>query len=194
MTVQLIQFCPSLQLLQSFFRNIELKGTWHRDERLALFQFYTKTFLRSVDPKQPKMSNFHFDLSLKLSQGEVHDVSGVVQKLSGEVQNDLRGGAHLARKWNLCLLMEICVENLLVQDQSRFWQLVQSPSLVYNSNWQNTAPTCEPDPETMLKDMTLWVTHAKTHKLLQVCKQVATNLSVHKLLTSCVRTACSQLS
>jgi hypothetical protein len=34
------------------------------------------------------MSNFHFDLSLKLSQGEVHDVSG-------EVQNDLRGGAHL---------------------------------------------------------------------------------------------------
>ena len=34
------------------------------------------------------MSNFHFDLSLKLSQGEV-------QKLSGEVQNDLRGGAHL---------------------------------------------------------------------------------------------------
>ena len=33
------------------------------------------------------MSNFHFDLSLKLSQGEVHD-------FSGEVQNDLRGGAH----------------------------------------------------------------------------------------------------
>ena len=41
------------------------------------------------------MSNFHFDLSLKLSQGEVHDFSGEVQKLSGEVQNDLRGGAHL---------------------------------------------------------------------------------------------------
>jgi hypothetical protein len=33
-----------------------------------------------------KMSNFHFDLSLKLSQGEVHD-------FSGEVLNDLRGGA-----------------------------------------------------------------------------------------------------
>jgi hypothetical protein len=41
------------------------------------------------------MSNFHFDLSLKLSQGEVHDFSGEVQKFSGEVQNDLRGGAHL---------------------------------------------------------------------------------------------------
>jgi hypothetical protein len=59
------------------------------------FNFYRKTFLRSVDPKQPKMSNFHFDLSLKLSQGEVHDFSGEVQKLSREVQNDLRGGAHL---------------------------------------------------------------------------------------------------
>jgi hypothetical protein len=40
-----------------------------------------KTFLQSVDRKQP--SNFHFDLSLKLSQ------------VSGEVQNDLRGGAHV---------------------------------------------------------------------------------------------------
>ena len=29
------------------------------------------------------MSNFHFDLSLKLPQGEVHDFSGEVQKLSG---------------------------------------------------------------------------------------------------------------
>jgi hypothetical protein len=41
------------------------------------------------------MSNFHFDLSLKLPQGEVHEFSGEVQKFSGEVQNDLRGGAHL---------------------------------------------------------------------------------------------------
>jgi hypothetical protein len=42
-----------------------------------------------------KMSNFHFDLPLKLSQGEVQKFSGEVQKFSGEVQNDLRGGAHL---------------------------------------------------------------------------------------------------
>jgi hypothetical protein len=41
------------------------------------------------------MSNFHFDLSLKLSQGEVIDFSVEVQKFPGEVQNDLRGGAHL---------------------------------------------------------------------------------------------------
>jgi hypothetical protein len=41
------------------------------------------------------MSNFHFDLSLKLSQEEVHDFSGKMQKFSGEVQNDLRGGGHL---------------------------------------------------------------------------------------------------
>ena len=66
------------------------------------FNFTEKTFLRSVDPKHPKMLNFHFDLSLKLSQGKVHDFSGEVQKFSGEaqkfsgeVQNDLRGGAHL---------------------------------------------------------------------------------------------------
>ena len=54
----------------------------------ALFQFYRKTFLQSVDPKQQKLSNFHFDLSLKRSQGEVHN-------FSGEEQNDLRGGVHL---------------------------------------------------------------------------------------------------
>jgi hypothetical protein len=41
------------------------------------------------------MSNFHFDLSLTLSQGQVHDFSGEVQKFLVEVQNDLRGGAHL---------------------------------------------------------------------------------------------------
>ena len=44
------------------------------------------------------MSNFHFDLSLKLSQGEVQTFSGEAQKFSGEVQNDLRGGAHLPSK------------------------------------------------------------------------------------------------
>jgi hypothetical protein len=42
------------------------------------------------------MSNLHFDLSLEVSQGEVHDFSGEVQKFSGEVQNDLRG--HLPTK------------------------------------------------------------------------------------------------
>jgi hypothetical protein len=36
-------------------------------------------------------------------------------------------------------------------------------------------------------------THVNTHKLLQVCKQVACCKSVHKLSTSCVRTACYQL-
>jgi hypothetical protein len=61
------------------------------------FNFTEKTFLQSVDPKQPKMSNFHFDLSLELSQGEVQDFSGKVQKSLGEVQNDL-GGTHLPSK------------------------------------------------------------------------------------------------
>jgi hypothetical protein len=35
---------------------------------------------------------------LKISQGEVLDFSSEVQKFSGEVQNDLRGGAHLPSK------------------------------------------------------------------------------------------------
>jgi hypothetical protein len=64
---------------------VKINGFLHST---TLFQFYRKTSLRSVDPKQPKMSNFHFDLSLKLSQGEEHH-------FSGEVQNDLRGVAHL---------------------------------------------------------------------------------------------------
>jgi hypothetical protein len=57
------------------------------------------------------MSNFYFDLSLKLSQGEVHDFSGQVQKFSGEVQNYLRGGAHLLSKsgleYNCCSITVI---------------------------------------------------------------------------------------
>ena len=40
MNVPFIQFCPSL------------KGYLRRDEWLSLFQFYRKTLLRSVDPKQ----------------------------------------------------------------------------------------------------------------------------------------------
>ena len=49
------------------------------------FNFTEKTFLRRVDPiGNQKMSNFHFDLSLKLSEGEVHDFSG-------------RGGAKILR-------------------------------------------------------------------------------------------------
>jgi hypothetical protein len=40
-----------------------------------------------------KISNIHFDLSMKLSQGEVHHFSGKLRKFSGEVQNHLRGGA-----------------------------------------------------------------------------------------------------
>ena len=57
MTVQLIQFCPLLQLQQRFFQNVALKGTSHRDEWLSLFQFYRKTFLR-LDPKHPKNVKF----------------------------------------------------------------------------------------------------------------------------------------
>jgi hypothetical protein len=47
MTVQLIQYCPSLQLLH----DTEMNG-YHR------FNFTQKTFLRSIDPKQPKNVKF----------------------------------------------------------------------------------------------------------------------------------------
>jgi hypothetical protein len=69
MTVQLIQFCPG-SLLWGILDTVT-NG----------YQFYRKTFLRSVSNQ--KMSHFHFDLSLELSQGEVHDFSGEMQKFPG---------------------------------------------------------------------------------------------------------------
>ena len=59
------------------------------------FNFTGKLSYEVSPQKQPKKSNVHFDLSLKLSQVKEHDFSGEVQKLSGEVQNDLKGSAHL---------------------------------------------------------------------------------------------------
>ena len=61
-------FALHYNYLQNVFQNIanamfELNG-YH------CFNFYSK---------QPKMSNFHFHLSLKFSQEEVHDLSGEVQ-------------------------------------------------------------------------------------------------------------------
>jgi hypothetical protein len=54
----------------------------------ALLQFYRKTFLQSVDPKQLK--NFKFSLwsiiEIFPRGGAVHDFSGEVQKFSGEVR------------------------------------------------------------------------------------------------------------
>ena len=64
------------------------------DTEMNGYQFYRKTFLRSIDLTNQKVLNFHFDLSLKLSQGDVHDFSGEVPKFSGEVENDLRGCVH----------------------------------------------------------------------------------------------------
>ena len=103
MTVQLILcILPFITIGTKFLSfDTEMNG-YH------CFNFTEKRtfFIRSVSPKQP--SNFHFDPSLKLSQGEVHyfsgevqnvsgevqNVSGEVQNVSGEVRNDLRGGAH----------------------------------------------------------------------------------------------------
>jgi hypothetical protein len=84
---------PFITITTKFLPKHCIKRVFETDEWLHCLNFTEKTFLRSVDPKQP--SNFHFDPSMKLSQGEVHDFSGEVQKFSREVQNDLRGGAHL---------------------------------------------------------------------------------------------------
>jgi hypothetical protein len=55
MTVQLIQFCPSLY---NYYKVSFKRGTWHRDQGLSLFPFYKKTFLQSVVSKQPKNVKF----------------------------------------------------------------------------------------------------------------------------------------
>jgi hypothetical protein len=47
------------------------------------FNFTEKPSYEVYTLSNQKMSNFHFDLSLKLSKGEVHDFSGEVQKFSG---------------------------------------------------------------------------------------------------------------
>ena len=44
-----------------------------------------------------KLSNFHFDISFNLSDGEVHDFSGEVHDFSGKVQKNLKGGAKRSR-------------------------------------------------------------------------------------------------
>jgi hypothetical protein len=65
------------------------------------FNFTEKTFLQSIDPKQP--SNFHFDLSLKLEtskgrcitfQGRCKNSQGRCKTISGEV----RTSPHLPSK------------------------------------------------------------------------------------------------
>jgi hypothetical protein len=58
------------------------------------FNFTEKLSYAETLSKQ-KMSNFHFHLSLKLSQEEVHDFSKEVQKFPGE---DRRGSAQLPTK------------------------------------------------------------------------------------------------
>jgi hypothetical protein len=104
MTVQLIQFCSSLQLLQSFFQNIALKGyltqRWMATtapilQKKLSYEVYIYSTLWAT-----KKWNVHFDLSLKLSKGRCmpFQVTVEVQKFPREMQNDLRGGAHLPSK------------------------------------------------------------------------------------------------
>ena len=73
-TYVLVQLCcmthpifPFITLPESFCRNIAMKGTWHRDEWLSLFQFYRETFLQSVDPDQHIITCQNFTLIYHLT-------------------------------------------------------------------------------------------------------------------------------
>jgi hypothetical protein len=97
MTVQLIQFCPSLQLLQSFFQKIALKGYLTQRWIAITVSILQKNFLTKCrPPKQPKNVKFSLWSVIETFPREMHDFSGEVQKFSREVQNDLSGGAHLS--------------------------------------------------------------------------------------------------
>jgi hypothetical protein len=99
MTVQLIQFCHSLQLLQNFFQNIALKGYLTQRWMAVTVSILQKKFLTKCRPKTTKKCQiFTLIYHWNFPKGGAYDVSGEVQKFSGEVQNDLRGGAHLPSK------------------------------------------------------------------------------------------------
>jgi imidazoleglycerol phosphate dehydratase HisB len=72
------------------------------------FNFTEKLSYEVQTLSNQKMSNFYFDLSFKLSQGEVHDFSGEVQKFSEEVQNDPPLNLHLPSKSGHELQHPIC--------------------------------------------------------------------------------------
>ena len=69
------------------------------------FSFTEKLSFKVSTLSNQKMSNFHFDLSLKLSQGEVDDFSGEVQNsqgrcktISGEVHTSPQNPAMLCSR------------------------------------------------------------------------------------------------
>jgi hypothetical protein len=82
MTVQLIHaILPFITITTKFLSKHCIKRVLDTEMNgYHCLNFTEKTFLRSVDPiSNQKMSNYHFDLSLKLFNGEV-------QKFSGEVR------------------------------------------------------------------------------------------------------------
>jgi hypothetical protein len=83
-----VQYACSVHMYQC------INELWLYNSSNFALHYITTKFLSKHCIKQP--STFHFDLSLKFSQREVHDFSGEMQKISEEVQYDLRGGAHCA--------------------------------------------------------------------------------------------------
>jgi hypothetical protein len=70
-------------VFERFSSNLYLKGTWHKNEWLLLFQSYRKTFLQSVDQSLSNLSNVHFDLSFNL----VRNFSGRCKKFQGRCKS-----------------------------------------------------------------------------------------------------------
>jgi hypothetical protein len=100
MTVQLIQFCPSLHLLQSFFQSIACMYLTKRWMAITV-SIYRKTFLQSVDPKQPKNIKFSlWSVCWPISDCNVHcqcSLSAIDSHIKSSYNHGriLRGGVHL---------------------------------------------------------------------------------------------------
>ena len=112
MTVQLIQFCPSLQLLQRFFQNITLKGYVIDTEMNGYHccNFTEKLSYKVWTPSNRSMSNFHFDLSLK----------GEVQIFSEEMRTSPQNRAMLYTDvpYFIVLLLVYCQTIFLVKGRA----------------------------------------------------------------------------
>jgi hypothetical protein len=74
---------PFITVTTRFLSKHCIKRILDRDEWLLLFQFYGKTFLRSVDPKQPKNVKFSLWSIIETSRGGAYDVSEEVKNSQG---------------------------------------------------------------------------------------------------------------
>jgi hypothetical protein len=138
LTFWLIQFCRSLQLLQSFFPNIALKGHLTQRRMAITVSILQKNFLTKCRPWATKKCHMCdiLDLSLKLpkgrcmtfqgrcknSQGRCKTISGEVRTSPGPPRGGQGGGGKLPRAPTL-IGPQLESESLKL---SRFFKLVRA--------------------------------------------------------------------